>query len=539
MFSSSRAPEPGRTEVGMRDVQTEHSVSPCPVYKDAQLPPWLLETGGTLYRQSGGAFAQHHDFLDGLAHISAFRFTPGGVEYSNRFVNQKKYHEWRRTGKRRWGGTSNSDEKPGFMERAIAMVSGLFAPPDADPLVYNDANPNVNVWRLDGGQPCASSEVNAVAKFDRDTLEPRGVVKPFGPVKVGGAEPALVVTPAHFFEGDGGSYHVGLTMAVKSGFPPSFSFALGIFHGDCEGGEPLRCVHSRSLAEFGYSQRSKQPAAARTSYMHSVAQSESHLAILQGHCRLRYDKLIANQGAFFSMFEGVGEPLEIWVYRLGGEDPSGVRHRIDAKEEGGPPSHIWHVANAFDDVREAGDVFVFDASVAAGMDTKEGDGPSTATSTITRITVDLQSGAVTRRALHDPGLSVDFLNANPRRLRKRHNYVWGLASPYTDGSFLIKVDATASEEGGLGAGELRWGPHDGLLPSEPVMVPRPGASDEDDGVVLSVVVDRSDAAGPEGASFLLVLDARTMQEVARVAAPHTVNFGLHAHWFQPGLLTRC
>ena len=66
-----------------------------------------------------------------------------------------------------------------------------------------------------------------------------------------------------------------------------------------------------------------------------------------------------------------------------------------------------------------------------------------------------------------------------------------------------------------------------------------GASDEDDGVVLSVVVDRSDAAGPEGASFLLVLDARTMQEVARVAAPHTVNFGLHAHWFQPGLLTRC
>ena len=65
-------------------------------------------------------------------------------------------------------------------------------------------------------------------------------------------------------------------------------------------------------------------------------------------------------------------------------------------------------------------------------------------------------------------------------------------------------------------------------------MPRPGGTDEDDGVLLSVVIDSTG----EGASYLLILDGATLDEVARVAAPHVVNTGLHAHWYQPGLLTR-
>ena len=60
--------------------------------------------------------------------------------------------------------------------------------------------------------------------------------------------------------------------------------------------------------------------------------------------------------------------------------------------------------------------------------------------------------------------------------------------------------------------------------ARPVFVPRPGATEEDDGVVLSVVLDAT-AEPPE--TFLLVLDARSFTELARATTPHPVPFGLH------------
>ena len=51
---------------------------------------------------------------------------------------------------------------------------------------------------------------------------------------------------------------------------------------------------------------------------------------------------------------------------------------------------------------------------------------------------------------------------------------------------------------------------------------RPGGRREDDGVLLSVVLD----AGRR-TSFLLVLDARDMSELGRAAVPHHIPFGFH------------
>ena len=65
------------------------------------------------------------------------------------------------------------------------------------------------------------------------------------------------------------------------------------------------------------------------------------------------------------------------------------------------------------------------------------------------------------------------------------------------------------------------------LPGEPVFVPspRPGRA-EDEGVLLSVVLD---ARGVD--SYLLVLDAQTLAELARARAPHTIPFGFHGQYF--------
>ncbi len=58
-------------------------------------------------------------------------------------------------------------------------------------------------------------------------------------------------------------------------------------------------------------------------------------------------------------------------------------------------------------------------------------------------------------------------------------------------------------------------------------MPSPSAPAEDDGVLLSVVLDID-----KGRSFLLVLDAASLKELARAAAPHAIPFHFHGNFFE-------
>ncbi|KXS15063.1 hypothetical protein M427DRAFT_70166 [Gonapodya prolifera JEL478] len=74
----------------------------------------------------------------------------------------------------------------------------------------------------------------------------------------------------------------------------------------------------------------------------------------------------------------------------------------------------------------------------------------------------------------------------------------------------------------------------GVHPAEPIFVPTPGGTDEDDGVLLTVCF-----SSVEEVSFLLVLDAKSMKEVARAGwfggavgdggkvGPHIIPVGFH------------
>jgi carotenoid cleavage dioxygenase-like enzyme len=64
---------------------------------------------------------------------------------------------------------------------------------------------------------------------------------------------------------------------------------------------------------------------------------------------------------------------------------------------------------------------------------------------------------------------------------------------------------------------------------EPVFARAPQARREDDGLLLSVVLDPA-----AGTSFLLVLDAGDLSEIARARVPHHIPFGFHGGYF-PGL----
>ena len=112
--------------------------------------------------------------------------------------------------------------------------------------------------------------------------------------------------------------------------------------------------------------------------------------------------------------------------------------------------------------------------------------------------------------------SCDLPTFNPGYSTKPSRYIYGVIdrglSTFFDG--LIKYDTETKNA-------LIWSQH-GHSGGEPIFVPNPEGKTEDDGVLLSVVLD-----GNTGMSYLAVLDAKSLTEVGRASIEWAVGFGFH------------
>jgi carotenoid cleavage dioxygenase-like enzyme len=123
-------------------------------------------------------------------------------------------------------------------------------------------------------------------------------------------------------------------------------------------------------------------------------------------------------------------------------------------------------------------------------------------------------GAVQRTRLCDEPLElprIDYGRVNGRPYR----YVWGSGARSDFFDTIVKADVTTGETLTCRDG----------YPGEPVFVGRPGRTEEDDGVLLTVVLEPERAA-----SSLVVLDAATLAEQARARVPHHIPFGFHGQF---------
>ncbi|KAJ3172655.1 hypothetical protein HDU88_005985 [Geranomyces variabilis] len=130
---------------------------------------------------------------------------------------------------------------------------------------------------------------------------------------------------------------------------------------------------------------------------------------------------------------------------------------------------------------------------------------------------------------HRTDYTLEFPVINPGRIMQQHRYAWGLSiSPAKRASTNMLWDTIVKAD--LDEKSKKEWSADGCYPSEPVMVPSPWNNEqeidgEDRGVVLSVVLD-----GPHNSSFLLILDADSMTEIARANLPFHIPFGVHGAW---------
>ncbi|KAG0341481.1 hypothetical protein BG004_006011 [Podila humilis] len=119
----------------------------------------------------------------------------------------------------------------------------------------------------------------------------------------------------------------------------------------------------------------------------------------------------------------------------------------------------------------------------------------------------------------DPYLNFELPSINPTRYLHKYRYAYGVNRSGENKTLIydriIKVDLDKVAKGSSSKNSVSFWVQDQCTPSEPVFVPTPGAKVEDDGVLISIVLD-----GKRRTGFLLILNAQTMQEIARADMPN-------------------
>jgi carotenoid cleavage dioxygenase-like enzyme len=200
-------------------------------------------------------------------------------------------------------------------------------------------------------------------------------------------------------------------------------------------------------------------------------------------------------------------------------DLLGERPRVTCEA---PPFFTFHHVNAYDD----GDAVVVDlvayddAAVVDALYLERLRDPAwrVPPGLVTRWRLPVAGGTARREATWDVPLELPRVAGD--RDTRPYRYAYGVGATHA-GAFLdqlVKLDVET--------GEARTWSRPRTYAGEPVFVPAPDRRAEDDGVVLSLVLDAA-----REASALVVLDARTLDEVARAEAPHAIPPGFHGEFF--------
>jgi carotenoid cleavage dioxygenase-like enzyme len=133
-----------------------------------------------------------------------------------------------------------------------------------------------------------------------------------------------------------------------------------------------------------------------------------------------------------------------------------------------------------------------------------------------RFRIAPEAGSVSSERLIEESIELPRINYG-RCNERPYRYAWGVGIGPGWIDRIVKADVFERRS-------TTWS-EEGCFPGEPVFVAAPDAEGEDEGVLLSIVLD-----GRQGNSFLLVLDARSLGELARAEVPHHIPFGFHGQF---------
>ena len=452
--------------LGFTSQEEETAVEVLPV--SGELPAWLT---GALVRVTPAKLDTVDHWFDGLAMLNRFGFEGGRVSYRSRFIRSRAYA---RSGEGRLRGGFGTDPCRSIFKR----VQSIFSPELTD-------NPNVNLARI-GERYIAMTETPLPIEFDPKSLETIGQLDYGDSLKAH----ATTAHPHHDSERDELVNYVAR-------FSKSSEYVLY--------GLPAGASYRRVIGRMPV----KEPA-----YMHAFGMSARHLILAEYPLRVNPLRLALSGKPFIQNYRW--RPEQGTTFQVIDRATGALRGSY-----GTDAFFCFHHVNAFErgeeelvvDLIAYHDPSVIDA-LYLDADGPRGEIPPTE---LRRYTIGLESGEVSWEKLADnvelP--RIDYGRRNTRDYRCAWFTGTRGGSSFID--HLVKVDVSDGSR-------VVWRA-EGCYPGEPIFVPEPGAEAEDGGVILSVVLD---AAAER--SFLLVLDAGTMEELARAEAPHHIPFGFHGQY---------
>ncbi|MBS0648152.1 MAG: carotenoid oxygenase family protein [Verrucomicrobia bacterium] len=456
------------------DMDTEVSRQICPV--KGEIPSWL---SGTLLRNGPAKFQvgdRRVDWFDGLAMLHAFEFNSQQVTYTNRFLRSQQYYLMME---------GKSLDFPGFAAdpcpQTFKNQLSLFVPEDKRGL----QNADVSIQEY-ADKMVALTEVPLPVVFDPQSLDTVGVLHYQDALHQGeweSAHPQRDVSSGETF-----NYFVR--------FGQKSSYVIW----KMQDGASTRKI----LAEIPVD----QPA-----YMHSFALTERYVVLTE--------------------FPFVVHPLDLmlkkkpFIFNYKWKPERGTLFHVVDRSTGktstfkGAPFFAFHHVNAYD---QEGKIFIdivtySNAEVIDRVTDHSTDANPKDNTKLERFTLDLAAQTLSQETLFDQSLELPRVSA----LKTAHTYRYCYA---TDARFPASAkDLRSLYKMDVQTKAFKSWSEEGCYPGEPIFVPNPDKQAEDEGVILSVILDIT-----HHRSFLLILNAPDFAELARAEVPHAIPAGLHGLW---------
>lgn len=467
---------------------------------------------GALYRNGPGVFDSAHadgvpysakHWFEGLGVLHAFRIAGGAVVYESRFMCPGVLRAVGSVGKKAYvHGVSFAERDPCLS--ILGKFMALWKPMTKDPQTGKDPTPNVNVTlqRVPGkGDLVARTDYNMNCVVKEASLEPEHFFT-FGDIN-----PAL--------SGQGSPAH-GQTDPDTGDF---FSFVFDMGMGATTNYSVFRVKpdgDTEIVASFKEAPR----------YVHSFSITPNYVIMCMWPCHLSTMRLLWHR----SMLEGLTfDPQDdtTFIVISRAEKKVVARYSSDA-------FFCFHTVNAFErdnaihiDLSHYEDAEIMQQFRLDYM--RKATAPSFSRATLARYTLDSLDDAIVagadasprrikRRSISDVSFELPIIAPQARCRPYRYAYGVSVVPSAGESMFNAVVKVDTETEGGA---PLFWSlPR--AVAGEPIFVPDPNGKNEDDGVLLVVVLDPAAKN-----SFLLMLCAKTMTEVARATAPQVVPLGFH------------
>ncbi len=140
-----------------------------------------------------------------------------------------------------------------------------------------------------------------------------------------------------------------------------------------------------------------------------------------------------------------------------------------------------------------------------------------------RYRLNLKTKATERRLIDSR--TVDFPYIHPNYIGKQHRWIYIGAAHQPEGNAplqaILKIDPESGEQ-------QIWSAAPKGFVGEPIFVPRPNGTQEDDGWVLTIVYDAA-----SDRSDVVILDGKNLnsEPLAKLHLKHHLPYGLHGSFF--------